>query len=182
MSNPWPCSVVTEAAHEFLAQVGASRWLEIDAAAQRLGLRQGHSLLADYPVATAKNGLGEQKGSECTPRGWHKIRARIGAGQPVNTVFRGRRPTGEIYSPELGRQYPERDWILTRILWLSGLEPGFNRYREVDTAWRYIYIHGCPDQLFVARPSSHGCIRMNNADLINLFEQTPVGTYVWIHG
>ncbi|MGR9043817.1 MAG: L,D-transpeptidase family protein [Gammaproteobacteria bacterium] len=134
-----------------------------------------------YPVSTAKNGPGELRGSECTPRGRHKIRAKIGAGLPLNSVFKARRPTGEIYTPALGRQYPERDWILTRILWLSGLEPGRNRYGPVDTAWRYIYIHGCPDELMNGRPESHGCIRMHNTDMLELFDCVAANTEVYIH-
>jgi lipoprotein-anchoring transpeptidase ErfK/SrfK len=133
-----------------------------------------------WPVSTAAKGVGEQKGSYCTPRGAHIIRARIGADCPLNSVFVGRRPSGEIYTPELGRAEPERDWILTRILWLSGLEPGFNRLGDCDTMQRYIYIHGTPDEGFVQRPMSHGCIRMRNADLITLFAQVPVGTPVLI--
>jgi L,D-transpeptidase YbiS len=101
--------------------------------------------LAVYPVSTARNGPGERRGSGCTPRGWHRIRIKIGAGLPLDTVFVGRRPTGEIYGPELAARHPERDWILTRILWLTGLEPGRNRGGECDTLRRFIYIHGCPD-------------------------------------
>lgn len=133
-----------------------------------------------WPVSTAARGAGEAKGSYCTPRGEHVIRARIGAGCPINSVFVGRRPTGEIYTAELGRVAPERDWILTRILWLSGRDPGFNRYGACDTLSRYIYIHGTPDEAFEATPQSHGCIRMRNADLIALFEQVSVGTAVRI--
>lgn len=134
----------------------------------------------EWPVSTAIRGLGEKKGSLCTPRGAHIIRARIGAGCPINTVFVGRRPTGEIYTPEQGRAQPERDWILTRILWLSGLTVGFNRLGDCDTMQRYIYIHGTPDEVFEPRPLSHGCIRMRNADLIALFDQVSVGTPVMI--
>ncbi|TSA21334.1 MAG: L,D-transpeptidase [Betaproteobacteria bacterium] len=133
-----------------------------------------------WPVSTATRGAGEAKGSFCTPRGEHVIRARIGADCPINSVFVGRRPTGEIYTPALGRAAPERDWILTRILWLSGREPGFNRYGACDTLSRYIYIHGTPDEAFEAVPQSHGCIRMRNADLIALFERVVVGTPVLI--
>jgi L,D-transpeptidase YbiS len=133
-----------------------------------------------WPVSTAARGAGEAKGSFCTPRGEHVIRARIGADCPINSVFVGRRPTGEIYTPELGHATPERDWILTRILWLSGREPGFNRYGACDTLSRYIYIHGTPDEVFEAAPRSHGCIRMRNADLITLFERVAVGTPVLI--
>ena len=137
-------------------------------------------LLHRYAVSTAKNGAGEMSGSFCTPRGKHVIRARIGAGQPVNTVFVNRRPTGEIYTPELGAQLPERDWILTRILWLSGCEPGFNRLGKSDTMRRYIYIHGTPDSAQLGVPGSHGCIRMRNADLIEVFDSVTAGTAVEI--
>lgn len=123
-----------------------------------------------YPVSTASRGVGEQSGSYCTPRGKHLIRAKIGAGQPENTVFSARRPSGEIYSDELASANPERDWILTRILWLSGCEPQFNRLGGVDTMRRYIYIHGCPDKAPMGVPLSHGCIRMRNADILELFD------------
>lgn len=136
--------------------------------------------LRSWPVATAANGAGEQNGSGCTPRGRHLIRAKIGAQQPENAVFVGRRPSGEIYTPALGEACPERDWILTRILWLSGCEPGFNRLGAVDTMRRYIYIHGCPDHLPLGVAASHGCIRMRNADLLELFERVPVYTPVEI--
>jgi L,D-transpeptidase YbiS len=133
-----------------------------------------------YSVSSSEKGVGELNGSFCTPRGKHIIRAKIGAGQPENTVFVSRRPTGEIYTPELGAQYPGRDWMLTRILWLSGLEPGFNRLGECDTMRRYIYIHGTPDSVRLGIPGSHGCIRMHNADLIELFDIVPAGTAVEI--
>ena len=133
-----------------------------------------------YSISTAKNGVGEQFGSEQTPRGRHAIRARIGSGLPVNSVFVARRPTGEIFSSELRRQYPERDWILSRILWLSGMEVGRNRLGPVDTMRRYIYIHGVPDDDQMGVPGSHGCINMNNYDLIELFELVEVGTPVTI--
>ena len=131
-------------------------------------------------VSTARNGAGEVENSFCTPRGWHKVRAKIGAGVPENTVFRARRPTGEIYTPAMREAEPERDWILTRILWLSGLEPGFNRHGSVDTMRRYIYIHGCPDEDIMGVASSHGCIKMHNKDVIELFDQVEPGTLVKI--
>lgn len=133
-----------------------------------------------YPISSAANGVGELNGSYCTPRGKHIVRAKIGAGQPENTVFVRRRPTGEIFTPELGAQFPERDWILTRILWLSGCEPGFNRMGEVDTMRRFIYIHGSPDGVSMGVPGSHGCIRMRNADIIDLFDRVAPGTPVQI--
>ncbi len=135
-----------------------------------------------YRVSTAKNGAGQQCGSFCTPLGKHVIRAKIGAGQPVNTVFIKRRPTGEIYTPELGVRYPGRDWILTRILWLSGCERSFNRLGQVDTMRRYIYIHGSPDSAEMGKPGSIGCIRMHNCDLLELFDLVEAGTEVEITG
>lgn len=160
---------------------GLDRYIAVDLAAQQLTLYIHGKIPRRYEVSTAKNGPGETKGSECTPRGWHKIRAKIGTLQPVNSVFVGRRPTGEIYSPELAKLFPQRDWILTRILWLNGLEPGKNRYKNVDSGWRYIYIHGCPDESSIAFPQSHGCIRMRNSDLLDLFELVNAGTLVYIH-
>lgn len=135
-------------------------------------------LLRSYPVSTGANGVGEERDSFCTPRGRHVIRAKIGAGQPAGTVFVRRRPTGEIYTPELGAQHPGRDWILTRILWLSGCEPGYNRLGSCDTMRRYVYIHGTPDETPLGRPGSRGCVRMRNADLVELFDLAPVGTAV----
>lgn len=137
--------------------------------------------LKTYPISTALNGPGEASGSQCTPRGRHIVRAKIGAHLPLNTVFIGRRPTGEIYSPELARDYQDRDWILTRILWLSGMEPGINRLGNCDTMRRYIYIHGTPDESFKQKPESHGCIRMRNSDVAELFDLVPAYTPVIIN-
>ena len=147
---------------------------------QRLQLLQDDRTILEYPVSTAKNGAGEINGSEQTPRGWHQIRAKIGDHCQSGTVFVGRRPTGEIFNPALKLEYPGRDWILTRILWLSGLEPGFNRMGKVDTMRRYIYIHGCPDEDNLEQPGSHGCIKMRNQDVITLFQQVDAGTKVLI--
>ena len=133
-----------------------------------------------YSVSTAKKGAGEKNGSFCTPRGRHIVRAKIGAGQPVGTVFVRRRPTGEVWSPELDARYPGRDWILTRILWLSGREPGKNRLGDVDTMRRYIYIHGSPDSRTMGQPGSIGCIRMHNRDVVELFDLVDPGTPVEI--
>jgi len=137
-------------------------------------------LLAQYAVSTAANGVGCEKNSGCTPLGKHIVRAKIGTDASANTVFVGRRPTGEICTPELMAQFPDRDWILTRILWLSGTEHGVNRLGNVDTMQRYIYIHGTPDSTDMNKIGSHGCIRMRNADVIELFNMVPVGTPVLI--
>ncbi len=155
--------------------------IDIDLSRQSLALLEGGRERKRYPVSTAARGAGEKNGSECTPRGRHLIRAKIGAGQPPGTVFVARRPTGEIYAPEMKAQYPHRDWILTRILWLSGLEKGKNRLGEVDTLRRYIYLHGTPDETMLGQPGSHGCIRMANADIIELFDLVPAYTEVLIH-
>ena len=152
--------------------------IAIDLGAQRLTLFERGRVRAVLPVSTAANGPGERNGSGCTPRGRHRVRLAIGAGCPVGTVFRARRPTGEIYSAELAERWPGRDWILTRILWLTGLEPGRNRGGDVDTLRRFVYIHGCPDAEPMGTPRSHGCIRMRNDDLIWLFDRVGAGTPV----
>lgn len=138
-------------------------------------------IVRHYLISSAKNGTGQERGSYRTPLGKHIIRARIGQGASVNTVFIRRRPTGEIYTPELAASHPNRDWILTRILWLSGCEPGFNRLGSVDTMRRYIYIHGSPDSAEMGKPGSIGCIRMHNHDLLDLFERVSAGTQVEIN-
>lgn len=135
-------------------------------------------VIKSYLISSAKNGTGQQYGSFCTPLGKHIIRAKIGKGQPVNTVFIKRRPTGEIYSEALAAQFPNRDWMLTRIMWLSGCEPGFNRLGPVDTMRRYIYIHGSPDTAEMGKPGSIGCIRMRNSDILELFDCIDVGIAV----
>ena len=132
-------------------------------------------VISNYLISSAIKGTGQASGSYCTPLGQHIIRAKIGSGLPENTVFVGRRPTGEIYSPELATQFPGRDWILTRILWLSGCEVGFNRLGSVDTMRRYIYIHGSPDSVHMGQPGSIGCIRMRNADIVELFDLVSTG-------
>ena len=156
--------------------------INISIATQQLDLLdEQRQIIRQYLISSAKNGTGQENGSFCTPLGKHIIRAKIGAGQAINTVFIKRRPTGEIYSPELGQQYPKRDWILTRILWLSGCERCFNRLGSVDTMRRYIYIHGSPDSVEMGKPGSIGCIRMRNRDLLELFGLVRAGTQVEIN-
>ena len=159
----------------------SSARIVVDIHNQTLQLFKQDGTVRGYPVSTAKNGLGELEGSGCTPRGQHVIRAKIGAGCAEGTVLVGRRETGEIYSSDLAACNPDRDWILTRILWLSGTEVGKNRLGSVDTMRRYIYIHGCPDQISFDKPASHGCIRMKNADIVELFDLVPVGAQVEIY-
>ena len=155
-------------------------YLHISISEQQLTFVKKGELGKTYSVSTAKNGAGEAMGSECTPTGWHKIRAKIGETQPSNAVFIGRRPTGEIYTPALNKEHPQRDWILSRIRWLGGLEAGKNRYGSVDSTWRYIYIHGCPDELMTGTPESHGCIRMKNLDVIDLFNKVDINLKILI--
>ena len=155
--------------------------IEVHVPSQTLRLKDDSGrVLMETRISTGRKGVGEQNGSEQTPRGWHKIRAKIGAGQPENAVFVARRPTGECYAPEMRATYPGRDWILTRILWLSGLEPGRNRLGQVDTMRRFIYIHGCPDDDPMGAPGSRGCVKMRNNELIELFDRVPAGTRVHI--
>lgn len=154
--------------------------IEVDLEKQLLKLFHNDTLDREYRIASGKKGIGEQFGSEKTPRGRHKIRAKVGDGAPENAVFVGRRQTGEVYHSAMRAEFPDRDWILTRIMWLSGLEPGFNRLGKVDTMRRYIYIHGCPDEDEMGIPSSHGCIKMRNTEIIELFDIVPAGTEVYI--
>ena len=158
--------------------------LVIDIAQQTLTLYKHNKEMTQYTVSTAKNGIGSQQDSGCTPLGKHFIAKKIGTDEPINAVFIGRVPTGEVYSAELGELHPERDWILSRILWLSGLEEGLNKgsnaHGGCDTYQRYIYIHGTPDSEPMGEPLSHGCIRMRNEDILELFEQVAEGTAVTI--
>ncbi len=155
--------------------------IQISIPAQRLYLLEGGKTVIEYPVSTAKNGPGELMDSECTPCGKHIISEKIGDGAEVNSVFVGRVATGEIYLPSLREQYPDRDWILTRILWLSGIEEGKNKGGNVDSHDRYIYIHGSPDDVSMGQPGSRGCIRMRNNEIIELFELIDVSTEVMIN-
>jgi lipoprotein-anchoring transpeptidase ErfK/SrfK len=153
--------------------------IEIHSAKQELVLRDDKGrAVKTYPVSTSKFGLGEKNGSFCTPHGAHIVRAKIGAGEPLGAVFVRRRPTGEVWTPQLHERYPGRDWILTRILWLSGCERGRNRLGEVDTMRRYIYIHGTPDTAKLGKPGSIGCVRMRNRDVAELFDLVPAYTPV----
>lgn len=159
-------------------------YIEVDSRLQRLYLWEpyieGDRLIREYSISTAKNGLGEHSGSYCTPRGRHRIAEKIGDGQPLYAVFKSRSPTGEIWSRELACKKPNSDWILTRILWLDGLEEGKNKGGTVDSHNRYIYIHGTDEEHLIGSPASHGCIRMKNTDVIDLFNLVEEGTEVTI--
>ena len=154
--------------------------IKISISKQQLFLFDGENITREYSVSTAKNGAGERKNSECTPRGEHIIAEKIGHGAKQDSVFIGRVETNELYNPELCDLYPDRDWILTRILWLSGAEEGKNKGGDVDSYDRYIYIHGSPEDIKMGKPGSRGCIRMRNCDVIELFDLVSVGTMVTI--
>ncbi len=155
--------------------------IEIDIGRQQLKLWSEGRVLRECLVSTGANGIGEINGSGCTPRGRHVIRAKFGDGAAAGTLFTRRRPTGEIWSPELHAKFPGRDWILTRILWLSGTEHGRNRLGCVDTFRRYIYLHGTPPTTRLGMPGSKGCIRVANTDIVELYDCLPVGTEVDLH-
>lgn len=160
----------------------SAQHIEIDLGKQTLTLRDDEGgEIKQYLVSTATKGGGEFEDSNQTPRGKHRIRAKIGADAAPGTVFKGRRPTGEVYSVELAQAEPRRDWILSRILWLCGEEIGRNRLGAVDTMRRFIYIHGAADTAVMGKPGSIGCIRMSNSDVIDLFERVDIGTKVEIH-
>ena len=152
-------------------------YITVHIASQKLLLHLDDDSTIEYLVSTASKGTGQQEGSWQTPLGRHQIRAKIGGDYPLDAVFESRRFTGEIYSPELREEYPGRtDWILTRILWLSGLEPGINRLGNVDTMRRYVYIHGSPDTAVMGAPGSRGCIRMHGQDIMDLYDRIEPGT------
>lgn len=158
------------------------RRIRVSLCDQRLELIDGGAVLKSFPVSTSSHGAGEQSGSLRTPRGRHVIRAKIGGGEPAGAVFRRRRVTGEVYSDELASEHPDRDWVLSRILWLSGTEIGRNRLGNVDTMRRYIYIHGTPARRSLGTPASIGCIRLSDEDVIELFDMVVPGTVVNIKG
>lgn len=160
--------------------LNSGQCIEISIQDQRLDFSQEGQKVVRYPISSALKGIGEKEGSGQTPRGLHYIRAKIGAGLPANAVLVGRRFTGEIYDQKLAQQFPQRDWILTRILWLCGVEHGVNRMGQVDSMRRYIYIHGTPDTEPMGAPRSHGCIRMRNSEVIELFDKVEPGCLVII--
>lgn len=160
--------------------INRSRYIKISVAKQLLQVIEAGEVIKSFVISTAKNGCSEKNGSGGTPRGWHYIRVKIGEATDNNAVFVGRRETGEIYSSVLADSHPDRDWVLGRILWLSGLEKGKNRLGDVDTIRRYVYIHGTPEIEQLGTPASHGCIRMSCTDVVELFAMVDAGTRVHI--
>lgn len=159
--------------------------IHIDTQTQTLHLMRDDQMVRSFLVSTAKNGTGQAEGSGCTPLGKHQISEKFGDGLPNNAVFVARRFTGELYDDKLGSEYPERDWILGRILWLDGCEEGVNKGYDandicIDTKSRYVYIHGTPDTEPMGVPMSHGCVRMRNEELVWLYDQVAVGCEVII--
>jgi len=144
---------------------------------QMLYHRRQTGVFHTYPVSTAAGGVGNESGSLKTPFGSHRICARIGEGMPIFTAFVSRIPVG-IYDP--AHDDPSLDWVLTRILWLEGMETGKNRRGHVDTKSRFIYIHGTHEEDMLGIPASHGCVRMCNIDMLELFEHTHTGEIVRI--
>ena len=147
---------------------------------ERLGLPCPGARFPDYVrrrqfvVSTSRFGVGQVMDSYQTPLGLHRIARKIGGGDPVGTIFKGRQPMGYVW-----QGHPEAT-IVHRILWLEGLEPGLNRGGQVDTFQRHVYIHGYGDELTLGRPQSRGCIHLAAADLMPLYDRLPVGTLVWI--
>lgn len=154
--------------------------ITIDLSRQILSCGYQGKVLEKFSISSGVKGPGELENSGCTPRGWHAVADVIGLDADINSVFVGREWTGEIYSLLLARQYPNRDWILTRIIRLIGLEPARNSGGGVDTFSRYIYIHGTPDEEKMGVPKSHGCIRMHNIDVIKLAKWVKSGVKVFI--
>ena len=155
--------------------------LKISVKEQKLHVyRDDNERVKSFVISTALKGVGQNKGSFCTPLGQHIVRAKVGDGAPIFSEFVARRLTGKIWRPTISVSDSKEDWILTRILWLSGLEVGFNRLGNQDTMQRFIYIHGTNDLDNLGKPSSHGCIRMDNYDIIDLFDQIKVGDHVLI--
>lgn len=152
--------------------------LYVSVKSQHLYHVRGRVMLKEYVISTSARGLGSEQDSFRTPTGLHYVRERIGHGLPPWSVLKDREPTGEIAdSADVGAG----DVITSRILWLSGMEAGLNEGGKVDSYQRWIYIHGTADEASLGTPSSHGCIRMRNADVIALYEQVPLGALVVIY-
>jgi hypothetical protein len=153
--------------------------LTVSITQQTVSLFEKNKFVKKFPCSTSRFGIGQTEGSNRTPLGLHRIAEKIGTGEPAGTVFKARKVVGHTSQPELADAK-----ITTRILWLEGLEPGFNQGFSggvnVDSHARYIYIHGTADQKSIGQPASHGCIHLADADLILLFDLLPGGTLVWI--
>lgn len=157
---------------------GGAPFIVVDTSNQRLYLFEHNQLKAKYPISSSAVGVGSAAGSNRTPLGLHRIAEKFGDGQPIGMIFKARRPTGKLATIQTKPIKGEGDDVTTRIMWLQGLQPGINEGKGVDSHARYIYIHGTPEEGLIGRPESHGCIRMNNRQVIELFNQVPVGTLV----
>ncbi len=157
-----------------------ARLIVVQVNEQCLSLYQHGRLQHSWPVSTAKNGIGNRPNSYQTPVGAHRIDEKIGDGAKPGTVFSGRVATGQIIDVTTGNINPDLDLITSRILWLTGMEPGINQGGSVDSHRRYIYIHGTADEAHIGQPVSQGCIRMRNDDVIELFDLVETGTLVLI--
>lgn len=158
-------------------QQRVAKLIHVSIPEQTLSLYNLGLLAARYPVSTAANGAGCNHHSGCTPYGWHAIKSCIGEGQTIATVFKGREVTGVA---ETLCDDSSDDLITSRILWLTGLEDGINLGADVDSYSRYIYIHGTAQEHLIGKPVSHGCVRMRNRDVIELFDQVAEDTPVYI--
>lgn len=152
----------------------------VDVSEQQLFLMQDDEVVKTYPVSTSAYGIGNEAGSNKTPLGTHKIAQKFGDGAPLGTLFRARVDTGRIVPIYTDRTRSTEDIVATRIMWLEGLEPGINKGQGLDSHSRYIYIHGTQEEGYIGEPASHGCIRMNNTDVIELFDAVEEGTLVEI--
>ncbi len=160
------------------AQPALSPEVLVDVSEQKLYLYRGGKVLKAYPVSTSKYGIGNLEGSEKTPLGWHQVAKKIGDGAPLNTIFKNRVNTGRVFTGYANAH--REDFITSRILWLEGLEPGINKGKRIDSFKRYIYIHGTADEDLIGQPASHGCVRMRNTDVVEIFDLLQVRSRVLI--
>lgn len=157
-------------------------WIEVGVRNQQLALYDERGVpVRQYVISTASKGVGERVNSYQTPRGWHKVCERIGDGIEIDTIIYRRQVTPWKYTPQLHAEYPNKDWILTRILWLCGQEPGLNQGGEVDSYDRAIYLHGAGEHVAFGTPTSRGCVRMRGDDIIDLYDITANGIDVFIN-
>lgn len=154
--------------------------IETKLSEQKLYVMRDNQIFKQYPISSSKFGIGSEAGSNKTPLGKHIVREKIGAGAPINTIFKSRVDTKKIAQVCLEPKDTGHDYVTTRILWLEGIEEGINKGNGIDSYRRNIYIHGTPEEGLIGTPASHGCIRMRNKDVMELFDLIPTGTKVEI--